>query len=481
MLQAEDEFFKTIGYRMEIHAQAQRLAAQELRSGKIAKEQVKTRVAEILDSPPEAIRLDSAAMAAYQTFTSEPGKLTRVLTRLGADFPVAKFVLPFVNTPSNILKYTFERTPLAPLTAKYRNAIARGGADADLARTRLALGTMTLMFGMDLAMNGHTTGSGPGATSELQNWRRQGNQPYGLRIGDKVIAYNRMDPMGYHLGISADIAEYVMNAEADEMNSAEIEEMMAATVFSIAEGVTSKSYMQGLALLVEAIEDPDRFGPAYIEKFASSYIPTGVGEVARFIDPTQRATHDLVSSFKRRVPGMSDDLPARRDLWGRPISYQSGFGRTVDAISPLYGTTYKPEPIDTVMEKEGWFIGMGGQGVTVNGEKVSFRNRPDIKNRYYELRGGTKPSDMEADWLEDRYGNSTLLETLNDMVTGKNDMAEAWQAGDEEAHEKLAKDIAYDYGRAAREKVMSEFPWIQLTADRQRAARGLLPQEDVAP
>ena len=260
-----------------------------------------------------------------------------------------------------------------------------------------------------------------------------------------------------------------MNAQDDEVAAAEIEEAMAAAVFSIAESVTSKSYMQGLALLVEAIDDPDRYGVSYLRKFAASFIPAGVKEVATFMDPVQRAANSIMSSFKQRLPGFSDSLPARRDLWGKEISYESGIGRTFDAISPLYGGTYKPEPIDKVMEKDGWFIGMGGAGFTIGGQTVSLRNRPDIKNRYYELRGGTKPSEMGAEWLIDRYGDFTALETLNSMVEGSGDMSEAFQeARNPDAREKLAKSIFRDYGRAARERVMQEYPWIEETASRQR-------------
>src|SRR3990167_2503130 len=68
MLQAEDEFFKTIGYRMELHAQAYRLATKELKSGTLAKSDFNKRVAGILDNPPEEIRMEAVAMAAYQTF-----------------------------------------------------------------------------------------------------------------------------------------------------------------------------------------------------------------------------------------------------------------------------------------------------------------------------------------------------------------------------------------------------------------------------
>src|SRR5690606_30014855 len=104
---------------------------------------------------------------------------------------------------------------------------------------------------------------------------------------------------------------------------------------AIAENITSKSYMQGLSLLMEALSEPDRFGPAYLERFASSFVPTGVAEVARFNDPVMRQSHDIVTAMKRRLPGYSSDLPPRLDLWGREIRYESGFGRGYDAVSPL--------------------------------------------------------------------------------------------------------------------------------------------------
>jgi hypothetical protein len=479
MLQAEDEFFKTIGYRMELHAQAQRMVSRELREGTLAKGNVKTRFAEILNDPPEAIRLEAAATAAYQTFTNPPGKFTQWLMRspVMSEFPVARFVLPFVNTPGNILKYTFERTPLAPLTAKYRNAIAKGGAEADLARTRMALGTMALMVSMDMAMNGHITGSGPPLkdTSERQNWMRQGNKPYSAKIGDRYFAFNRLDPMGYHMGIAADLSEYLLNAQGGDETAAEFQEMFAAAAFSIAENITSKSYMQGLAGFIEAIEDSDRYGAAWLDRFAGSFVPTGVKEVATFLDPTKRAVHDMISSVKSRTPGLSDDLPAKRDLWGRAIGYESGLGSIYDAVSPIYSSKYKPEPIDLAMEKDGWFLGMGGGDITIKGERVSFKNRPDTRQRYYQLRGATKPSEIEADWLEARYGDHTLLEVLNGMVTGQNDLSEVWQEAEtSEGREKIARDVFNDFGRAAREQLLIEFPWIEEAALKKKAARGRL-------
>lgn len=474
LLQSEDEFFKTIGYRMELHAQAQRMVARELREGKIRTSDINNRIAQILDDPPEAIRMEAASQAAYQTFTSEPGKVSKSIQRFVGNYPGLRFVVPFINTPGNILNYTFERTPLAPITTRYRNAIAKGGADADLARTRMALGTMALLYGMDLAFHGNTVGSGPTNTSEVQNWRRQGNQPYSIKLGDKFYAYNRLDPLGYHLGISADIAEYFMNADSEALTSDEAQEAFAAGVFAVAENITSKSYMQGLSLLAEAVNDPDRFAASYMEKFATSFVPTGVREIATFRDPVQRQSHDIISGLKKKIPGMTEGLPARRDLWGRAISYQSGLGPVYDAVSPIYASGFKPEPIDEAMARDGWFIGMGGQSFAVDGEIVSLRNRPDIKNRYYELRGGTKPSQMGqfGEGLLDTYGDKTLLETLNEMVQGKGDMGDRWrEAETADDRENLARRVFGTYGRAAKKQLFAEFPWIEETGARLKAQR----------
>ena len=115
-LQAEDEFFKTIGYRMSLHAQVYRQVQREIRAGKLenSADAIKSRMADLIENPPESLHLQAGAEAAYQTFTSDPGPWTKSIMRMRGNIPGARWVLPFVNTPANILKYSFERTPLAP-------------------------------------------------------------------------------------------------------------------------------------------------------------------------------------------------------------------------------------------------------------------------------------------------------------------------------------------------------------------------------
>lgn len=471
-LQVADEFFKTLGYRMELHAQSYRQATQEIAETGGDAAAVKARMAEIIADPPESIRMEAAAAAAYQTFTNAPGKFAGLIQAIQNRYPMTRFILPFVNTPANILSYTFERTPLAPLTSRYRADRAAGGAKADLALAKLSLGTASILYAIDMGMRGQVTGSGPENRAEMQNWRRQGFQPYSVKIGDRWVAYNRLDPLGYLIGMGADIAEYVNNAEGEEQMGAEVQEAMAATVFSLVENMTSKSYMQGLANLMEAINEPERFAPAYFERLAGSFIPSGVAEVARYQDPVMRVSHDIITAMKRRLPGYSEDLPPRLDLWGREVNYESGLGKIYDAASPLYVSNFDPEPIDEAMERDAWYASMPSKTFIIDGERISLKNRPEIYARYVELQGATKPEDFEAYGLADKYGNKTLKTVMNELVTGKLWQSDQYdEAEDPEEKRSIAMKIISAYRRAARRRLIEEYPELEQVAERKRNAR----------
>lgn len=99
-LGAEDEFFKTLGYRMELNALAVRRATHEANSGIIRPDQVKERIAAIVSDPPIDLRLDAIDQATYQTFTSAPGELTKAITRGVNSVPLAgRLILPLCVLP----------------------------------------------------------------------------------------------------------------------------------------------------------------------------------------------------------------------------------------------------------------------------------------------------------------------------------------------------------------------------------------------
>jgi hypothetical protein len=118
-LEAEDALFKSVGYRMELRARAFRQASLEGLEGEAAS----SRIHQILNDPEQfAPDIHTAAIDAmrYQTFTQPLGEGMQGMQKFLMTHKATKFVVPFVRTPTNILKFAFERTPLAPLSKMWR-------------------------------------------------------------------------------------------------------------------------------------------------------------------------------------------------------------------------------------------------------------------------------------------------------------------------------------------------------------------------
>lgn len=460
MMQAGDEFFKSIGYRMELHAQATRLATQELHAGKITEDGFKTRIAEIVENPPENIHIEAVGEALYHTFTQKPAELPAAIANAWQRIPIMGLVtLPFKNTPINIMTYGFERTPLAPLVKSWREDVAAGGARAQMAMAKVSMGTMLMSIAMDQAMNGRATGQGPVDPQERNLFDREGKQRYSIKIGNEWVAFNRIEPMGTVFGLGADLVEIVTNSDADQES---VEEAFAAAVFAAANAVTSKTYMQGMADLMQAISDSKRYGEGYVRGLVGATVPAGVAATARLMDPYMRQAWDIVDTIKRRTPGLSEGLPLRRDLWGRPISYKSGVGLWYDAVSPIYIKKENPEPVDVELDRLGYYPPMPDRKVTLRDPEtfqegvVDLQRFPHIYSRYVELAGnGAKDlvSDMGA---KDRIN---ALLSGNDALSGIYEMLSDGPEGGKAAK---IREILSQHRQLAAKQLMEEFPELRV-------------------
>lgn len=450
-LAAEDEFFKTIGYRMELNAQALRQATSEMNAGMFGPDELKGRIQDIIDNPPENIRLAAVDAATYQTFTNTPGNLAKGLQEIVARYPGLKVLLPFVRTPANILRYTFERTPLAPLMSQVRADIAAGGARSDLAYARMTTGSMLMLAAADLAMNGSITGGGPSDPKEKAALMRSGWQPYSVKIDDRWYAYNRLDPPGSLFGMSADLVEVLINTDTEDPNY-DAEEAAVAIAAAIGANVLNKTYLSGLADFFEAMGDPKRRAEGFAQRFAGSLIPAGVAEVARQVDPYNREVYSMLDAMKRRTPGLSEDLPVRRDIWGRPLEFKSGLGWAYDVFSPIYSKKEDPEPIDSEMLRLEAPVSMPSKRVVFDGVTVDLDRYPGVYSRYLELAGNEL---KHPAW---RLG---AKDYLNALVTGKHPMSQIYRIrsdGPDGGKADMIASVVSDYRKLARDQLLKEYP-----------------------
>ncbi len=427
LLGAEDEFFKTIGYRMELHAQAVRQAAQEGHQGAA----LDRRMADILANPPEHIRIAAADAALYNTFTNQTGWFGDAVLKLrGADKPLSPvpFILPFVRTPVNIARYAFERTPLAPLVGQWRADVAAGGARRDLALARMATGTTVMLLAADLADSGMVTGRGPRDPGEREALQRQGWQPYSIKVGERWYSYNRADPFGMTMGFAADINEAIKRGDIDADDVDEAQEVIAMAIAAVSQVTINKTYMQGMAEFMEMVSNPQAYSESYINQFVGSFVPFSAlaGAVETAVDPALREVNSPADAVFQRIAGLSDSLLPRRDLWGEVVKAESGLGKSYDFFAPWSSRAVKKSPIDAELTRLVLDIRRIPKKAEFEGVRVNFRDWPEVYDAYTRLAGnGLKHPAWQLgtrDYLdavvEGRHPMSQVYQTLSDGKDG---------------------------------------------------------------
>jgi len=340
-LTAEDQLFKSVGYRQELWGQAIRKAKSE---GKGIK-----RAYEIMDDPAKNfpdIELVSRDTARYQTFTNPLGPTGQSVQKIIQNHPWTRYIAPFVRTPVNIVKYAGQRTPLGVFAKSYKEAIKKGGAEADIARARVIVGSTAMASMAMLANDGLVTGRGPADYREKSILRETGWQPYSIRIGDSYYAYNRFEPVGILFGLAADwsdIYKYV-NKEITEENELELGEIATMLAASFTENITNKTFLTGISDFINVMFNPDRYGEASIQRFLASFVPTASYYVRKNSDPLIRDSQSVMDAFYNRIPGLSTELPARRNVFGEERRFQEGaapdfLGNVGKTFSPVAKST----------------------------------------------------------------------------------------------------------------------------------------------
>lgn len=359
-----DSYFQTIGARMEFLAQAVRQRDAMLRAG-MDRQQVEREIEAMLAAPPEMWRDAAEATARSMVFQQEmQGGLAHL--RDVMQHPVAKLFVPFFNTPTNVARAVLNRTPVSLMYPSQAWAdIRAGGARADLAMARIALGTTMLWFFSGWVINSASdpdfriTGQEPQNAARRENWRRQGLQPYSIcyREGGewRCNGYGGLDPLSALLAMAADTANYTLdNPGDDEAWTGDAEGLAMGGVFGLYNYLLQQPFLTGVSELTRTMADSRMDGQERARKMVELMtarvagtamgIPTfGTlgGGIERAIDPIARSTMptdpDIAQSgpvargfyaalrqAQSRIPGQSSSMEPQLNIWGEPIQPNEG-------------------------------------------------------------------------------------------------------------------------------------------------------------
>lgn len=290
---------------------------QQMQSG-VSSDAFSNRVAELTANPTEDMMEAGRKNADYMTFTQELGDFGKKIQALSNHNVGTKMVLPFVRTPGDIFKAAYEQTPLAVLDSDMRADLAgaNGGVARDTAAAKIIVGSSIAGMMSYWTAQGICTGGGPTDRDQRATWLLT-NRPYSCRIGPWMVDYRKFGSLGVLMGGSADLHD-VFGKVSDE----DYGQGGAMLVKAGAKAVVDESFMRGLSDLIEAIQEPDRYGKKYVYGTASTMampFSTGMGQIASIMDPDMRSARDFISVLKNKTPGERETLFPELDMWGQPV------------------------------------------------------------------------------------------------------------------------------------------------------------------
>jgi hypothetical protein len=394
-LMAEDEFFKGIGYRMELNALATRESEKMYKSlvdsgidPDNAARQAADFMADMLANPTDDIREAAMAVSRTVTFTRELEPALQGIQR-AAQNPLIKMFVPFIKTPTNIALEAISRTPILNFASpRFWGDFNAGGIRKDQAIARVTLGGAMIYSVSAGVFEGRVTGYGPMRMEDKKALEGTGWQQFSFvfdtkdvseemmakfeklttvsRGPDKVyISYAGLEPIGTLLGIGATSGEYAQMTPGGE----DLDKLMMGGALGVYQYLSEQPMLSGFNDIMKVFTSGAKDGPTIlydfinaaskqISQFAiggsplgahssliagterivdpskSSTMPAEMSTKTGIIDPAVRGFYSAVQYYKSRNPLTSDSLPRSLD----PITGEVetvGKGKLYELFNPF--------------------------------------------------------------------------------------------------------------------------------------------------
>ena len=409
-LSASDEFFKVLNYRAKVRAKS---LTQSAAAGLDAKTSAKR----MLDDLDNSISADGAGLntealdySRNATFTDElqgsAKKLSGVLHADDTNLGVAgQLFVPFIRTPHNIMRNIVLRTPLLQNVMQSHNrAILAGGAEAAAALGKMATaGALAGTAGL-LASQGRITGRGPLHPAVRKAWRAAGFEPYTIRVGNKLIKYNRLSSMFGPLAMMADLHYAAGNLQPNEAL-----EGVATIAASLLSYTSDQGFVGNMSEMFDTIITGDANSiQTFVEKTAIGMaVPQAISQFTGW-DDNMREADGFMENLYKALPGLSERLPPQRNIFREPVFKAPG------AIDRTFNPFTMVGPTDNETALALFRVGrqMSLPGTT------KFNGRVDLEDidRWGEVDGMSPYEFWQERSAKPRFSRRTLKAELTKLV-----------------------------------------------------------------
>jgi hypothetical protein len=348
MLGIEDDMFK----RMAFNSHANYMAVREANKKGIKSEKArKTFIREFLEVmelqstlknggtlttkssdlvariDPTNTHYDEAIVQAKEvTYQEELGKAGQDFVKFKKDAfgGAGNIIMPFVKTPTNLIKWLVRRSPgLNVISSKSRAMWAKGGRDRDIVMAQLTLGTSLYGIAYNMYQDNKIVGMLPADLRATYESAGILESSY-LTEDGYSIQYNRGDPIASFFNITAAMGHFFDKMERkgltkDAAFMEHWDEASFAFLSAFSENTLNKTYTQGVKELLRAMDDPTPEKWAdYAKTKALMFMPSsGMFRYLNEDSENNRRAAITVVEKVMNLYGMREDLPFLPDEYGK--------------------------------------------------------------------------------------------------------------------------------------------------------------------
>ena len=319
---------------------------------------------QIFDADGNIIDEATKYAAKEVTLTQELTGFAKGLNDVFTAVPWAKPFFLFARTGVNGLALTAKHTPgfnflvkefndIAFADPKNLESVAKYGitnatelANAKALQTgRFAMGSSLVGLASWSWMSGNMSGNGPVDRQTRQLWKDLGWQPRSFKVGDVWVSYESMEPFAQCWATICDVGD------ASELMGEEwTEQQLQKMGLIVAQGIASKSYLQGMQLWVDVLAgQPGSW--AKIPATMANVVPLGSlrAEMGKIFTPYTRelssSVFDAVRNRNLITENIaSEPLPIKHDtLNGKPVKDFDFMTRVAKSTIPInFNLDYSP-------------------------------------------------------------------------------------------------------------------------------------------
>jgi hypothetical protein len=324
VLTASEEFTRVANYRADVYAKSLRFWRGKGLDG----EALSNQVAKDLDAAftKDGVATLPGPLARADALTMRnplpPGTLGDAINKLANFNFVTKMVAPFVKTSVNMMRWQFERTPGLNMFLQRSRSVLMGQEGAEAAAqlwTQSAVSGWMAYYAVTQSAKDNITGRGPSNPAVRPLWLED-HKPYSLKIDGHWVSYNRGDPLMQSLAIFADAHTILHEVDSQPKYQGKASDMLFATVAGMAAALGDKSYMRNATDFFESWSGGKS---ELLKKWAygegASLVPFSNLMRSTNNDPYLHEISSMQDELFATIPGLSDKLPAKYDLFGNPM------------------------------------------------------------------------------------------------------------------------------------------------------------------